>query len=100
MSFNEGYLNARFQYTWNSTPHPDSKTIIANLTRIGQVWEDVDGWVFYVIGPPSVAAYEHDGRPFQLNHPVFVISSDGCMIDWALFETVDRPLELKHKRLA
>ncbi len=79
---------------WEGAKHRDHDELMELFNRVGQVWEDEDGWIYFIVGEPKVATYEMDGRPFQYEHAVLVIDSEGNSKDWPLFETNDRPLEL------
>lgn len=80
---------------WDGPKHPEHDGLVALAERTGQVWEDVDGWIYFIVGSPEITCYEWNGRPFQYRHKVFVINSLGeHQDDWPLFETEDRPLEL------
>jgi len=79
---------------WNGPKHVEHDGLLALFDRTGQVWEDDDGWIYFVVGSPQVAIFEDDGKPFQYEHKVFVIADDWSIVDnWPLFETNDRPLE-------
>ncbi len=79
---------------WDEPKHGDHDRLLEFFNRVGQVWEDEDGWIYFIVGAPKVSTYEVSGRPFQYEHVVFVIDSEGNPMDWHLFETNDRPLEL------
>ncbi len=83
---------------WEGPKHPDYDSGVAKLNRTGQVWEDEDGWVYYIVGAPAVIAYESDGKPFQFKHAIVVVTDDEDLSrEWSLFETTHRPLESKHE---
>jgi len=86
---------------WLKEPHPLTETIRKSKNRTYQVWECNDeGVIYFVIAAPEVTAYTDDGRPFQFSHVIFSIDYSGDPIDWPLIETLDRPLEVRYKRLA
>jgi hypothetical protein len=77
--------------------HPEDRQIRDAMDRTHQVWEiDDDGLIHFVVGAPEVTIYTSDGAPFQFSHPCFSVDEDGCLVDWPLVETTDRPLEVKH----
>ena len=79
---------------WDGPKHPEHDRLVALIERCGQVWEDSDGWIFFVVGRPMIVTYEENGRPFHYEQPVYVIDDDARLADWHLFETNDRPLEV------
>lgn len=79
---------------WTGPKHPDHDGLLILMDRTGQVWEDSDGWIYFIVGEPKVACFDLDGRPFQYEHKVLVMNHEGeLQHDWPLFETNDRPLE-------
>lgn len=79
---------------WTGPKHPECDGLLTLFDRTGQVWEDDDGWIFFIVGAHRVATYYRDGKPFQYEHKVFVINSQGESAEWPLFETNDRTLEM------
>lgn len=67
--------------------------MLALFDRQGQVWEDSDGWIYYIVASPRVSTFDLDGKPFQFCHETLVIEGDELRRDWPLYETEDRPLE-------
>jgi hypothetical protein len=88
--------------TWDGPKHPDHDAVLAEHDRVGQVWEDNDGWVYFIIADPTVSVYEHHGRPFQFKHTTFVVAPDSMTESWPLYETCHRPFEVSEilKRIA
>lgn len=83
----------RRRETWDGPKHADHDRLVAEHRRSGQVWEDTDGWVFFIVSEPIVTMYEFDGRPFQFKHTTFVVAEDAPQ-EWALYETCHRPFEI------
>ncbi len=80
---------------WDGPKHPEHDDLLTLAERTGQVWEDLEGWVYFIVGSPVVTCYDFDGRPVQYRHKVYVINSLGIhQDDWPLYETNDRPLEI------
>lgn len=93
-------LYKRYLTEWNGPAHPEVEQLMTAYDRTYQVWEAEDELIHFVIGPARVTAYTEEGRPFQFSHPCYTIDADGQREEWPLIETVDRPLEVKHSRLA
>lgn len=87
---------------WYGPKHRDHDATMKEMDRAHQVWEDDDGWTYFVLGPPVVVTYDGEGRPTYFNHPTLTVDHHGEVVDWPFDEHIDRKLEHneRFKRLA
>lgn len=83
-------------YEYIGPKHPEHDSIVERVRRVGQVWEDDDGWIFFVVGDPVCTAWEENGLPIRFRHGTLTMDERGDIVEWPLEETVDRPLEVTH----
>lgn len=82
---------------WDGPKHPEHDGLLFLAERTGQVWEDIEGWIYFIVGSPVVTCYDYNGRPVQYQQKVLVMNSHGELQEnWPLFETNDRPLEMSN----
>lgn len=91
----------RRRKSWDGPKHADHDRLLEKHNRVGEVWEDDDGWVYFIVSDPTISVFEYEGRPFQFKHTTFVVSPDGPK-ELPLYETRERPFELSEilKRIA
>lgn len=83
-------------YDYDGSKQPEHQAAAARVARLGQVWEDEDGWVFFVVGEAKCVVWHEDGGPITFRHGTLTMDEHGNVVDFPLEETIDRPLEVTH----